>query len=262
MREERKCPRFLHSQSTMKEFLNVRISVIVGLWLSLLFLNDTRANALQTELYSEQGYLLQDETPISSLRVRELIPLGLGFRPFLQLGSEGTSFFYYGPGVSWGFKGLRTVLEWRERGYYQPSSSAVRDLRASIIFNQQWLSELFKHWSSYQELYSEGVLSSAEGNNTIFSGWVRSGIRQTQWSPLVFDLFLEPFGSGDTLGRKDNRRIELRPSVRAQYQFSRFYLGLSGAYVIPIYGKTQIDGSWLDRKSGIRVLAVLGGEVG
>ena len=238
--------------------------VLLSLVVSVRVFGGTQSvsESFSTEIYSEQGYLSPDDSLLSSLRVRELMPLALNIKPFLQLGSEGTSFYYFGPGLSWRFSHLTTLLEWRERAFYKTViQEPHRDLRASIIYNQQWFSEFVKNWSTYQEIYSEWVLTSAEDSNALLTGWLRSGIRQSLLSPLVIDLFLEPFASTDTLGRVYNRRVELRPSVRALYAFSKMYFGLTGAYVIPVSGKVDSEGQQIDRGAGLRVLAILGGEV-
>lgn len=239
-----------------------RVLLSLGVSVSVFAGTQKGTGNFNTEIYTEQGYLSQDDSLISSLRVRELMPLGLNVKPFLQLGSEGTSFFYFGPGVSWGFSHITTLLEWRERAFYKiVSDEPNRDLRASLIYNQQWFYQFAKSWSTYQEIYTEAVLTSAEDNNALVSGWLRSGIRQSRLSPVVIDLFLEPFASTDTLGRVYNRRVELRPSVRALYSLSKLYFGITGSYVIPISGKMDSQGQWIDRGAGLRVLAILGGEV-
>lgn len=222
--------------------------------ISACWVRASAVNAFHTELYTEQGYLTETDSLISSLRVRESFPGGFNISPFLQLGNEIDAYrgyLYLGPGLSWRFLHFTTLLEWRERAFYQTSqNSQGRDLRASIIYNQQWLSQLSRNYSSFGEIYSEGVLSSADDNNTLFSGWVRLGLRQSVYHPIVFDLFLEPFASTDTLGRAYNHRVELRPSLRAQYFFEKMSIAVSGAYFIP-----------MGRSGGVRVLAVVGGEI-
>ena len=222
--------------------------------LSACWVHAAAATAFHTELYTEQGYLTETDSLISSLRVRESFPGRFNISPFLQLGNELDAYrgyLYLGPGISWRLLNFTTLLEWRERAFYQTSQSQQgRDLRASLIYNKQWLSHLSKKYGFIGEVYTEGVLSSADESNTIFSGWVRVGLRQSFSNPVVFDLFLEPFASTDILGRAYNRRVEVRPTLRAQYFFEKISIGLSGAYFIP-----------LGRSGGVRVLAVMGGEI-
>lgn len=192
----------------------------------------------------------QSRSMISSFRVRENVPIGFNTKPFLQLGSESNVYYYFGPGLSLNLKKLTAIFEWRERGLYKTSSQGIeRDLRASLVFNDQWFWGVVKYLDVFNEVYAEGVRTSIDGNNTLLSGWVRSGIRQSRFSPFMLDLFLEPFFSTDSLGRDYNRRVELRPSLRFQYQFPWAYIAATGSYVLTNQG------------SGIRFLAVLGGEV-
>lgn len=232
-------------QKTIKRLL---VSCVSYLWLSLPI--EARSQVLTTEFYSEQGYLTKDSTLISSLRVRENMPLGFYLKPFLQIGTERDSFYYFGPGLTLKMDKLTAIFEWRERGLYRITSNGIeRELRASLVYNQQWFWGLKKYWDVFQEFYAEGVRTSSDENNNLLSGWSRTGLRQTVLSPLVLDFYLEPFFSTDSLGRAYNRRVELRPSLRAHYQFSWAYIAASGAYVISEQG------------SGLRFLAVLGGEV-
>ncbi len=229
----------------------------------------------KTQIYSEQGFLSQENSLISSLRLRNIFPVELVIEPFIQLGSEvmtrgnvqhqldkGSSYFYYGPGVSWSLFHFTALLEWRQRTFYKTADfQSSRDLRASVIYNSQWFYEILKHLSSYQEVYGEGILTSADENNTVISGWARLGLREKGFSPWNFDLYLEPFASSDTKGRFYNRRIELRPTLRAQYIFKKMYVGVTGAYVIPVSGKIMNVDFLKDRSGGVRVLAVFGGEI-
>jgi len=231
--------------------------------------------ALNTSLYTEEGFLGQENSLISSVRIRSTIPVKIALKPFVQLGSElstlgnvnhnidsGSSYLFYGPGISWSFFPLMAVFEWRQRAFYKGADSQnSRDLRTSLIYNSQWLLELNKRYSFYNEIYGEGVLTTADADNTILTAWVRLGIRDRQFAPIHLDLYLEPYGGTDLRGRFYNRRVEVRPTFRAQYFFERMYLALTGAYVFPISGKIQSSDSLTERTPGVRVLAILGGEI-
>jgi hypothetical protein len=251
---------------------------IVGFWSAILLLSvltEGRAWAVTTSLYSEQGFLGQENSLISSIRVRSAVPIKLALEPFVQLGSElstlgnenhiidsGSSYLFYGPGVAWRFLSLVAMFEWRQRAYYKISElQSSRDLRTSLIYNSQWFFEFNKRFSLINEVYGEGVLTSADADNTILSGWVRLGLRDKIFAPVHFDLYLEPYGGTDTRGRFYNRKVELRPTLRAQYFFDKMYLAVTGAYVVPLAGKIQTAGLLADRTAGLRVLAIVGGEI-
>lgn len=162
-----------------------------GVIILLSILTGGYAFAVKTSVYSEQGFLEQENSLISSIRVRSAIPIRLAIEPFIQLGSElstlggenhildsGSSYLFYGPGVAWKFFSLVAMFEWRQRAFYKSSElQSPRDLRTSLIYNSQWLFALNKRFSLYNEIYGEGVLTSADADNTILSAWVRLGLR-------------------------------------------------------------------------------------
>jgi hypothetical protein len=233
------------------------------------------AAELKNQLYSENGFVSQENSIVSSLRLRSGVSVLGWVEPFLQLGSEaqtlgqlqhrlddGASYFYYGPGLVINHFNLSAIVEWRQRAFYKlHEDQNSRDLRASLIFNHQILSQVSAKQSYLQELYGEGVLTTADDSNTIFTVWGRFGMRTRISSHWNLDGYGEPFGVFDTRSRLYNRRVEFRPTIRAQYLLGQLLVGISGAYVVPIAGKMDSSNGSEGRPSGFRFLAVVGGDL-
>lgn len=251
------------------------LASVTWLLMTLLALHHAQGAEVKTQLYTEQGFLTQENSMIQSLRIRTWVPLEVSLKPFIQVGSElmtlglhrhkldeGSSFFYYGPGLSWQIPYFQALVEWRQRAFYNDElDQKTRDLRATLIYNWQSFSRLMEKWLLYQEVYGEGVLTSADEGNTIVSGWGRLGIRHNASASWIWDTYLEPFATVDTLGRVYNRRLEIRPSLRAQYFVEKIALGLTGALVLPIRGKIQSGNALNERNIGFRILATIGGDL-
>ena len=252
----------------------------LGIWVGFLLSNSLMAMSFQPDLYTEQAFLGRESVVQQSTRLRVYENSGSGAHPYGLFGSElmmsgltdnpldpGGSYAYGGAG----FRFFRGPFNWfnevRGRAFYKSAPNVKNtqeliDIRSLIVLNH-FLEVPLAESSDLRfifEPYLEMLYTSADFNNVIGSGYVRTGLRYHIDKGVALDLLAEPFATFDRVRHFFNNRTELKPTVRFQVNGP----GLSGSLLVSYLWNSYFDrgdfevNPYKNRNQGMRVLAVFG----
>ena len=231
--------------------------------------------ATHHSLYSENGFVSQQNSLFSSTRIRTSFFENVPLKPFLQVGNElwsqkigdgafllTPSYVYFGTGISWGlFQAFFGSVELRQRNYYSKGPHREQtEVRSTFQAGKEWQQPISKPISLVEEIYGEAVFEIRNEGQDTYSAFTRFGLRENQLTPLTFDLFLEPNYSAISSRTSSDSQFELRPSLRIRYFVPSFSVALNSALVFPMLTNEQTDPIAHQRKTAVRFIAVVGGE--
>ncbi len=236
--------------------------------------------SFQPDLYTEQAFLGRESVVQQSTRLRLYENSGTVFLPYGLVGSElmmsgltadpldaGGSYAYGGAG----FRIQRGPFNWfneaRGRAFYKnapnpQNTQETLDVRSIIVLNHIVEKPLAtgSSFSFVFEPYMEILYTSADFNNVISAGWLRTGLRYRADKSVALDLLAEPFATFDRVRHFFNNRAELKPTVRLLVNGPNFSGSLLVSYLWNTYfERGDFDNNpYKNRGQGMRVLAVFG----
>ncbi len=261
--------------------IRLEMKLWMGIGVGVLISNSLMAMSFQPDLYTEQAFLGRESVVQQSTRLRVYENTRtVGPHPYGLAGSElmmsgltsdpldpGGSYAYGGAGLRF-FRGpFNWFNEVRGRAFYKKSPNVKNtqeaiDLRSLIVLNSFSETPLTEN-SDFRfifEPYLEILYTSADFNNVISNGYLRTGVRYRIDQGVALDLLAEPYASFDRVRHFYNNRAELKPTVRFQVNGP----GLSGSLLVSYLWNSYFDRGDFDnnpyqnRNQGMRVLAVFG----
>jgi hypothetical protein len=252
--------------------------------LSLFLSNSLMAMSFQPDLYTEQAYLGRESViqQTTRLRLYENSSTATGARvlPYVTAGSElimsGIAQNPLDSGGSYAFGGVgfrlsRGPMAWfnevRGRGFYKfaPNPKNTHesfDVRSLIVLTHLTEAPLATD-SAFRlvfEPYMEILFTSADFNNVISAGWIRTGLRYRLDKGVALDLLAEPYVTFDRVHHFFNNRADIKPTLRFQVNAPN----LSGSLLVSYLWNTYFargdfeNNPYKNRNEGLRVLAVFG----
>ncbi len=225
------------------------------------------------EFYAEQTFQSRQQLFSTSLRARRSFLETQTLAPVLSVGAElqnylesvhagpGDSYVYASPGLKASFGSLFLLTEARARLFADSNAAdPAGDWRTLLVFARGYESPLSRGLLFFNEIYSEALLSSADGWNTTASGFARLGIRHRFGSTFA-DVFMEPFAAVDRVRHYYNNRADLKLTVRVQRETEGLTIGLQASCVANTYfTRGDFEPNPFSKRSvGCRVLGVIGG---
>ena len=243
----------------------------------LILSNSLNAMNLLPDLYTEQAFLARENVVQQTTRLRLFETSQERVRPYLTAGSElmtagsgsssldtGGSYAYAGGGVRLGRGAFQWLNEVRVRGFYKsrPNTRETFDVRSLIVLAHLLEAPLLSGsaFAFLFEPYFELLYTSADLNNVISAGYIRTGVRYRLDKSVAMDLFLEPYATFDRVHHFYNNRADIKPTFRLQLNSGT----IGGSLLISYLWNSYFDRGDLDvnpyrlRNEGVRVLAVVG----
>ena len=234
------------------------------------------------DLYSESTYIEAQRNLANSTRLRlEFGPWYMG-SPYVVGGNEWSrhlpsiaapealsigSHLYAGLGLRLNWGPLSLFAESRHRKYYRAPSDAnspalaTSDQRILLVLGlwREFRPTLVDYGSLFAELYSEALFSTAAGNNTAGSGFLRPGLRFGVTPTLNIDAFVKLLIAVDSSHYDYSNRGELEAGLRGIQAIDWFTVGLGGSYA----AKREFNASrgLGSSAAGYSILLTLGGAI-